>query len=249
MMKYTPVARRLSQPMTRAQAAANATQRGSVTTGFTRSNRLVSPASRYAARPKNAECARLTRPVKPTSRSRLMARMEPIIAFPRNCSQKRSPLKATAPKAAAAASRRSRRLIGPRRPARADRAAARAAARPSRRTRWRWQSREGAPCRRCRPGRPAARRRRRPTGRPGRHLRRSEEHTSELQSLAYLVCRLLLEKKKKKKSKNGNEKKQYVHKPTLSLYCLGSSKLISGVVKVTPEKPCNDTRRYYEGQA
>src|SRR5687767_15538358 len=28
---------------------------------------------------------------------------------------------------------------------------------------------------------------------------RSEEHTSELQSLAYLVCRLLLEKKKKKK--------------------------------------------------
>src|SRR2546425_7104301 len=31
----------------------------------------------------------------------------------------------------------------------------------------------------------------------GRHNgRRSEEHTSELQSLAYLVCRLLLEKKK-----------------------------------------------------
>src|SRR6266404_2361076 len=29
-----------------------------------------------------------------------------------------------------------------------------------------------------------------------RRLRRSEEHTSELQSLAYLVCRLLLEKKK-----------------------------------------------------
>src|SRR5687767_15632130 len=33
---------------------------------------------------------------------------------------------------------------------------------------------------------------------PARRLRaaRSEEHTSELQSLAYLVCRLLLEKKK-----------------------------------------------------
>src|SRR2546425_1265344 len=31
---------------------------------------------------------------------------------------------------------------------------------------------------------------------PERELR-SEEHTSELQSLAYLVCRLLLEKKKK----------------------------------------------------
>src|SRR5687767_15406153 len=30
-----------------------------------------------------------------------------------------------------------------------------------------------------------------------KELGRSEEHTSELQSLAYLVCRLLLEKKKK----------------------------------------------------
>src|SRR2546425_6044913 len=30
-----------------------------------------------------------------------------------------------------------------------------------------------------------------------RDFERSEEHTSELQSLAYLVCRLLLEKKKK----------------------------------------------------
>src|SRR3712207_8437730 len=30
------------------------------------------------------------------------------------------------------------------------------------------------------------------------HLRRSEEHTSELQSRQYLVCRLLLEKKKTK---------------------------------------------------
>src|SRR2546425_8806668 len=29
-------------------------------------------------------------------------------------------------------------------------------------------------------------------------LARSEEHTSELQSLAYLVCRLLLEKKKQR---------------------------------------------------
>src|SRR3712207_7406225 len=31
------------------------------------------------------------------------------------------------------------------------------------------------------------------------HVARSEEHTSELQSRQYLVCRLLLEKKKKKK--------------------------------------------------
>src|SRR2546423_10795849 len=33
-----------------------------------------------------------------------------------------------------------------------------------------------------------------------RYLTRSEEHTSELQSLAYLVCRLLLEKKKRAQS-------------------------------------------------
>src|SRR2546423_3201120 len=33
-------------------------------------------------------------------------------------------------------------------------------------------------------------------------LIRSEEHTSELQSLAYLVCRLLLEKKKNNKKLN-----------------------------------------------
>src|SRR5438876_2402575 len=34
--------------------------------------------------------------------------------------------------------------------------------------------------------------------RPGYENRRSEEHTSELQSPVHLVCRLLLEKKKKK---------------------------------------------------
>src|SRR5438046_8122852 len=47
--------------------------------------------------------------------------------------------------------------------------------------------------------------------RPRRHRRthprtgapRSEEHTSELQSLTNLVCRLLLEKKKKKERKKG----------------------------------------------
>src|SRR5437879_10386960 len=33
---------------------------------------------------------------------------------------------------------------------------------------------------------------------PPAAIRRSEEHTSELQSPMYLVCRLLLEKKKKK---------------------------------------------------
>src|SRR2546425_2512002 len=49
-----------------------------------------------------------------------------------------------------------------------------------------------APARRSRPA-PCAGRPRRPPARAGT---RSEEHTSELQSLAYLVCRLLLAKKK-----------------------------------------------------
>src|SRR5687767_16037305 len=40
---------------------------------------------------------------------------------------------------------------------------------------------------------------------------RSEEHTSELQSLAYLVCRLLLEKKKKKNDKVNNIPIQQTH--------------------------------------
>src|SRR2546425_8780502 len=44
---------------------------------------------------------------------------------------------------------------------------------------------------------PGARRIRCRRLRIGSSVARSEEHTSELQSLAYLVCRLLLEKKKK----------------------------------------------------
>src|SRR5438093_10339003 len=44
----------------------------------------------------------------------------------------------------------------------------------------------------------------------GKAERRSEEHTSELQSLTNLVCRLLLEKKKKKKKtdKHNQEKRK-----------------------------------------
>src|ERR1035437_10417127 len=50
------------------------------------------------------------------------------------------------------------------------------------------------------------------SGSPGRRCAdgtRSEEHTSELQSRQYLVCRLLLEKKKKKKHvTDGGPKRQ-----------------------------------------
>src|SRR5437762_11227634 len=41
-----------------------------------------------------------------------------------------------------------------------------------------------------------------PGGIYGANTFRSEEHTSELQSPMYLVCRLLLEKEKKKTTKN-----------------------------------------------
>src|SRR6266487_2606484 len=65
-----------------------------------------------------------------------------------------------------------------------------AARRPGPRCRRPWRARRARP--------PPARRRR-----GGRRCpRRSEEHTSELQSPVHLVCRLLLEKKKK------NQKKQ-----------------------------------------
>src|SRR5437899_6513580 len=37
--------------------------------------------------------------------------------------------------------------------------------------------------------------------------RRSEEHTSELQSLRHLVCRLLLEKKKNERGRSGHPKR------------------------------------------
>src|SRR5476651_2859176 len=45
------------------------------------------------------------------------------------------------------------------------------------------------------------------SGRCRRTPLRSEEHTSELQSRQYLVCRLLLEKKKKRQTQQTNKKK------------------------------------------
>src|SRR5262245_65298595 len=46
---------------------------------------------------------------------------------------------------------------------------------------------------------------------PGVVTSRSEEHTSELQSLRHLVCRLLLEKKKKK-TKQRKQHARHTHK-------------------------------------
>src|SRR5438045_8157015 len=45
---------------------------------------------------------------------------------------------------------------------------------------------------------------------------RSEEHTSELQSLRHLVCRLLLEKKKKNKKKHNTTSTKHKHASPLS---------------------------------
>src|SRR5438093_1882834 len=50
---------------------------------------------------------------------------------------------------------------------------------------------------------------------------RSEEHTSELQSLTNLVCRLLLEKKKKKRKKKKIKKRHKIikkHKESTQLH-------------------------------
>src|SRR3989441_4325915 len=48
-------------------------------------------------------------------------------------------------------------------------------------------------------------------------LLRSEEHTSELQSLAYLVCRLLLEKKKKNIRKALTSKRRHSQKRDIAV--------------------------------
>src|SRR2546425_5664968 len=50
---------------------------------------------------------------------------------------------------------------------------------------------------------------------------RSEEHTSELQSLAYLVCRLLLEKKKITRIEvMGIVDKSFIHDIALMVECI-----------------------------
>src|SRR5215212_6153852 len=50
-----------------------------------------------------------------------------------------------------------------------------------------------------------------------RRVRRSEEHTSELQSLRHLVCRLLLEKKKKTLIEAGAARKEEMEEAQTAL--------------------------------
>src|SRR5437899_9574859 len=56
---------------------------------------------------------------------------------------------------------------------------------------------------------------------------RSEEHTSELQSLRHLVCRLLLEKKKKKKPRT-----------TIYSMLLTKTRLVDNYVKTPAHDVC-----------
>src|SRR2546429_5038894 len=56
-----------------------------------------------------------------------------------------------------------------------------------------------------------------PLDRLGRHVERSEEHTSELQSRLHLVCRLLLEKKKTQTIRSSPSCSSTVSTPSLSM--------------------------------
>src|SRR3989475_4367849 len=66
--------------------------------------------------------------------------------------------------------------------------------------------------------------------------RRSEEHTSELQSQSNLVCRLLLEKKKKERNHGLRQSKE-------RRYQTGETRVRS---KSTSDHPAKDMRAYYE---
>src|SRR5205823_7537174 len=67
---------------------------------------------------------------------------------------------------------------------------------------------------------------------PPRLSQRSEEHTSELQSLAYLVCRLLLEKKNvasRPASRSASNSSWHAHTPFGSCACTYQAPLSTSV--------------------
>src|SRR2546425_8941573 len=68
---------------------------------------------------------------------------------------------------------------------------------------------------------------------------RSEEHTSELQSLAYLVCRLLLEKKKKPDKKSQRWYPYQAIQRSTMLYHLYLREMKAPVCATGPEAYCS----------
>src|SRR2546423_7534504 len=74
---------------------------------------------------------------------------------------------------------------------------------------------------------------------------RSEEHTSELQSLAYLVCRLLLEKKKKKNKHQIIKQSTTTYESQHSLYSQDQS---ARYICPTPPTAYHHTARYVSCQ-
>src|SRR2546425_8083536 len=67
---------------------------------------------------------------------------------------------------------------------------------------------------------------------------RSEEHTSELQSLAYLVCRLLLEKKKKRNAPDNR-----TSRTKTNIDCASLLRALSYALKIESGRSINDRTR------
>src|SRR5262249_56921825 len=76
-----------------------------------------------------------------------------------------------------------------------------------------------------------------PVRRRGEQFVRSEEHTSELQSLTNLVCRLLLEKKKKKTLKKNISQHHPAPEADAGLHALQAPYVLPTTIRVT-SCPC-----------
>src|SRR2546421_5263628 len=78
-------------------------------------------------------------------------------------------------------------------------------------------------------------------------LKRSEEHTSELQSRSDLVCRLLLEKKKKKENSSSTRPNSSHHHHTDAVHYLKPKHLRSPIPAhyIAAVQQQNDTSHFY----
>src|SRR5438876_8519710 len=65
-----------------------------------------------------------------------------------------------------------------------------------------------------------------PVGRRSWKVKRSEEHTSELQSPVHLVCRLLLEKKKKQENNAYSNNTPAIHSEPTNVICMNLISLL-----------------------